>query len=425
MGADPVEVLATAAVRDAANGPAFIAALRERLPDMPVRVLPGQEEGALSAEGVLLGFPGADGVLGDLGGGSLELVELDAGRVGPRGVACRSAPSAWRTAPAATWQRARGIAEDDLARVPWLRGGGGARPLPGRRRLARAGAHAHRADRLSAAHRPPLRAAAGGGARPRRRGHGGHAPRRWNACPARRSKRLAGPALRRRGAAPPAARHRRARAWCSAPTACARAGTPACCPRRRAAQDPLLRRRPRPRLPLRPRPAPAAGAAAPGPPALFEGEDAATAARCARPPAGSPTSAATTIPDYRAEHSFFRVLRQPGVGLDHHAARLPRAGRRAALRGRTPTRPSSPTARVLLDVAGACAAPRCWARRCAWPTRCRAARRSCWPAPRWSGVGGGCAAPGRRQRRLRRRKRAAPGGSAGGLPGPGADGGCR
>src|SRR5690349_411823 len=39
MGADPVEVLATAAVRDASNGAAFVAALRERLPGMTIRVL--------------------------------------------------------------------------------------------------------------------------------------------------------------------------------------------------------------------------------------------------------------------------------------------------------------------------------------------------------------------------------------------------
>jgi exopolyphosphatase/guanosine-5'-triphosphate,3'-diphosphate pyrophosphatase len=82
MGADPVEILATAAARDAENGAAFIAAIGRQLPDIPVRVLSGSEEGALSADGVLLGFPDADGVLGDLGGGSLELVELDHGRMG-------------------------------------------------------------------------------------------------------------------------------------------------------------------------------------------------------------------------------------------------------------------------------------------------------------------------------------------------------
>ncbi|WP_270936218.1 Ppx/GppA family phosphatase [Falsiroseomonas oryzae] len=120
MGADPVEILATAATRDAENGPDFIAAINERLPGIPVRVLSGFEEGALSADGVLLGFPGADGVLGDLGGGSLELVELDHGRMGQ----AASLPlGAIRLADRAGGDpaKARAIVEGDLARVPWLK----------------------------------------------------------------------------------------------------------------------------------------------------------------------------------------------------------------------------------------------------------------------------------------------------------------
>ncbi len=82
MGAHPFEVLATSAVRDAENGPEFVQHLAARLPEMKINVLSGQQEALLSAEGVLCGIPGADGVLADLGGGSLELVRLDAGRVG-------------------------------------------------------------------------------------------------------------------------------------------------------------------------------------------------------------------------------------------------------------------------------------------------------------------------------------------------------
>jgi exopolyphosphatase/guanosine-5'-triphosphate,3'-diphosphate pyrophosphatase len=82
MGANPFEVLATSAVRDADNGPDFVRRLAERMPELKINVLSGNAEAALSAEGVLCGIPGADGVLADLGGGSLELVRLDAGRVG-------------------------------------------------------------------------------------------------------------------------------------------------------------------------------------------------------------------------------------------------------------------------------------------------------------------------------------------------------
>lgn len=124
MGANPVQVIATAAARDAENGPAFIDAIRARLPDMPVRVLTGEEEGRLSADGVLLGFPEADGILGDLGGGSLELVDLKGGQAGN----AASLPiGAIRLADRAGGDpiRARAIVEADLARVPWLKQGEG------------------------------------------------------------------------------------------------------------------------------------------------------------------------------------------------------------------------------------------------------------------------------------------------------------
>jgi exopolyphosphatase / guanosine-5'-triphosphate,3'-diphosphate pyrophosphatase len=82
MGAVPLEVLATSAVRDAENGGEFVRLMTERLPDLRIAILSGPQEAALSADGVLCGIPGADGVLADLGGGSLELVRLNAGRVG-------------------------------------------------------------------------------------------------------------------------------------------------------------------------------------------------------------------------------------------------------------------------------------------------------------------------------------------------------
>jgi len=82
MGAGRCEILATSAVRDAENGPEFVKRLQKRLPEMTFNVLSGEAEAQLSAEGVLCGIPGADGVLADLGGGSLELVRLDTGRIG-------------------------------------------------------------------------------------------------------------------------------------------------------------------------------------------------------------------------------------------------------------------------------------------------------------------------------------------------------
>ncbi len=83
MGATPFDVLATSAVRDAENGPEFVRNIVARLPEMRIKILSGAQEAELSAEGVLCGIPGADGILADLGGGSMELVRLDAGRIGP------------------------------------------------------------------------------------------------------------------------------------------------------------------------------------------------------------------------------------------------------------------------------------------------------------------------------------------------------
>jgi exopolyphosphatase/guanosine-5'-triphosphate,3'-diphosphate pyrophosphatase len=74
MSVRDVEVVATAAVRDAANGPEFLDAVRE--PGLKPRLLSGEEEALTSAMGVLAAFPGARGVAADLGGGSLELTEL-------------------------------------------------------------------------------------------------------------------------------------------------------------------------------------------------------------------------------------------------------------------------------------------------------------------------------------------------------------
>ncbi|WP_295524756.1 exopolyphosphatase [Novosphingobium sp. Chol11] len=71
-----VDVVATAAVRDAGNGPEFLRAVQDL--GLEPRLLSGEEEAITSAHGVMGAFPGARGVVGDLGGGSLELVDVDA-----------------------------------------------------------------------------------------------------------------------------------------------------------------------------------------------------------------------------------------------------------------------------------------------------------------------------------------------------------
>ena len=77
IAVDHLAVLATAAVRDASDGDAFAAEV-ERQCRVPVKIIDGAEEARLSAAGVLAGIPDADGIVADLGGGSVEVV-----RVGP------------------------------------------------------------------------------------------------------------------------------------------------------------------------------------------------------------------------------------------------------------------------------------------------------------------------------------------------------
>ena len=82
IGVARLITVATAAVRDASNGPAFLARLAAI--GLDAEVLSGEAEAEMSAHGVLAGIPGAEGVVGDLGGGSLELARIAGGKVHER-----------------------------------------------------------------------------------------------------------------------------------------------------------------------------------------------------------------------------------------------------------------------------------------------------------------------------------------------------
>lgn len=72
---DAVFTAATAAVREAADGVDFVGRVQAQT-GLTLRVLSGQEEARYAALGVLAGSPHGEGVVGDLGGASLELVRL-------------------------------------------------------------------------------------------------------------------------------------------------------------------------------------------------------------------------------------------------------------------------------------------------------------------------------------------------------------
>lgn len=90
---DAVFVAATAAVRDAEDGPDF----KDRITaetGLQVRVLSGEDEARYAALGVLAGSPAAMGVVADMGGASLELVRIADGAAG-KGVTLPLGPFAF------------------------------------------------------------------------------------------------------------------------------------------------------------------------------------------------------------------------------------------------------------------------------------------------------------------------------------------
>lgn len=76
-GSPPVHTIATAAVREARDGKAFMKKVKAL--GFGVKIISGAEEAALTAMGVVSFEPGATGLVGDMGGGSLELVGLQGG----------------------------------------------------------------------------------------------------------------------------------------------------------------------------------------------------------------------------------------------------------------------------------------------------------------------------------------------------------
>ena len=87
LGLDPLTAVATAAVREAEDGEEFRQDVLEQT-GLVIHVIDGAEEARLSAQGVLLGWPDASGMVSDIGGSSMELAALDNGKIG----ACRTSP---------------------------------------------------------------------------------------------------------------------------------------------------------------------------------------------------------------------------------------------------------------------------------------------------------------------------------------------
>jgi exopolyphosphatase/guanosine-5'-triphosphate,3'-diphosphate pyrophosphatase len=123
MGVGKVLAIATAACRDARNGGAFIAEA-EKVIGVPVAVLSGRREAELSALGVISGIHRPDGIVGDLGGGSLELTDVR-GRTLKPGVTLPLGGLALQDLSAKSLAKAERIARDALSRLDQLKAGRG------------------------------------------------------------------------------------------------------------------------------------------------------------------------------------------------------------------------------------------------------------------------------------------------------------
>lgn len=113
-----VRAVATAAVRDAEDGPAFVERLGAEL-GLEVEVLDGAEEARFSALGVMSAWPAVDGVMGDLGGGSLELVRIQNGRLESADT-LPLGPLRLKDAGTNSRQALAALIDRSLDRVPWL-----------------------------------------------------------------------------------------------------------------------------------------------------------------------------------------------------------------------------------------------------------------------------------------------------------------
>lgn len=118
-----LRVLATAAVRDAENGADFIRQA-EAVSGARIEVLSGEKEATLAAYGIRMGFLAPDGLAGDLGGGSLEVIDV-----------ARNVLKDADTLPLGGLRlidqtgdkidRALGLVDEAVARIPWLTNGRG------------------------------------------------------------------------------------------------------------------------------------------------------------------------------------------------------------------------------------------------------------------------------------------------------------
>ena len=115
LGVGPLDAVTTAAVRDAIDGARFCSAVT-RETGFSLRILTGEEEARYAALGVVSAFPAASGLMADLGGGSLELVRLEQGKLAEHATLPLGVLRLGSLAP----ERRSALAAERLKALPWL-----------------------------------------------------------------------------------------------------------------------------------------------------------------------------------------------------------------------------------------------------------------------------------------------------------------
>ena len=123
MPVERFKMVATAAVREASDGPEFAREVERRF-GYPVEILSGEEEARLGAVGILGGVRDADGLFGDLGGGSLDLVLLENGQF-KKSATVPLGHLRLAEDSGGSMNAARSLADKAFAEIDWLRDAAG------------------------------------------------------------------------------------------------------------------------------------------------------------------------------------------------------------------------------------------------------------------------------------------------------------
>jgi len=127
LGVAKIDVIATAAAREADNGPDFVKRAEQVLKS-EISVITGKQEAHLAASGVISGFPGAQGMVADLGGGSLEIIGVDHKKGVVGGSTLPLGGLRLIDISGGDLKKAGKIVDTELAKVDWLEKGKG-KPL--------------------------------------------------------------------------------------------------------------------------------------------------------------------------------------------------------------------------------------------------------------------------------------------------------